>query len=175
MRRRLRVIVILGALLGMLGGVVTASPALAGRGHKWQFGPIEPFTLPALFCGFKVRVTPVVNKEYTKILKTADGSMTFLFTGAFKASFTNLQTGKTITENESGPGKATIHSDGSITEVHAGRNGPFILTPADATRFGLPTVSVTAGRLAFSVAASGVLTSLSLHGHVLVDICAALS
>ena len=67
-----------GALLGMLGGVVTASPALAGRGHKWQFGPIEPFTLPALFCGFKVRVTPVVNKEYTKILKTADGSMTFL-------------------------------------------------------------------------------------------------
>jgi len=36
-------------------------------------------------------------------------------------------------------------------------------------------VSVTAGRLAFSVAASGVLTSLSLHGHVLVDICAALS
>jgi len=59
--------------------------------------------------------------------------------------------------------------------VHAGRNGPFILAPADAKRFGLPPVSVTAGRLAFSVAANGVLTSLPLHGHVLVDICAALS
>jgi hypothetical protein len=174
--RRLRVIVALGALLCVLGGLVTASPALAGRGHKWQFGPLTPFTLSASFCGFKVRVTPgAANKEYTKILKTADGSMTFLFTGAIKASFTSLQTGKTITENMSGPGKATIGADGSITEVHTGRNGPFILTPADAKRFGLPTVSVTAGALRFAVAANGVITSLSLHGHVLVNVCAALS
>jgi hypothetical protein len=175
MRRRLGVIVALGALLGMLGGVVTASPALAGRGHKWQLGSAEPFTVPASLCGFKVRVTTVVNKEFTKILKTADGSMTFLFTGAVTASFTNLQTGKTITEKMNGPGKATVGSDGSITEVHTGRNGPFFLSPANAKRFGLPTVSVTAGRLAFSVAANGVITSLSLHGHVVVDVCTALS
>jgi hypothetical protein len=173
--RRLGVIVALGALLCVLGGVVTASPALAGRGHKWQLGTAAPFTLPASFCGFKLRVTFPVNKEFTKILKTADGSMTFLFTGAVVASFTNLQTGKTITENMSGPGKATIHADGSITEVHTGRNGPFILAPADAKRFGLPAVSVTAGALRFSVAANGVLTALSLHGHVLVNVCAALS
>jgi hypothetical protein len=173
--RRLGVIAALVALLGVLGGAVTASPALAGRGHKWQTGPAKPFTLPASFCGFKVRVTPGVNKEYTKILKTADGSKTFLFTGAFGASFTNLQTGRTITEKMSGPGKATIHSGGSITEVHTGRNGPFILTPADAKRFGLPTVSVTAGKLRFSVAANGVITSLSLHGHVLVNVCSALT
>lgn len=69
---------IVAALLGVLGGMVTASPALAGRGHKWQIAPAPPFTLPASFCGFKVRVTPVVNEEYTKILRTADGSMTFL-------------------------------------------------------------------------------------------------
>jgi len=176
MRRRLGVIVVLGALLGMLGGLVTASPAFAGRGPKWQPpGPLS-FTLPASFCGFKLRVTAVVNKEYTKVLKTADGSMTFLFTGFATASFTNLQTGKTITENIPGPGKATIHADGSITEVHTGRNGPFILTPADAKRFGLPTVSVTAGKLAFSVSAPPrVITSLTLHGHVLVNVCAALS
>jgi hypothetical protein len=59
--------------------------------------------------------------------------------------------------------------------VHTGRNGPFILSPADATRFGLPAVSVTAGKLAFSVAANHVLTSLSLQGHVLVNVCAALT
>jgi hypothetical protein len=94
-----------------------------------------------------------VNHEYTKILQNADGSTTFLFTGAVTASYTNLQTGKTITVPENGPGKATIHADGSITEVHTGRNGPFILTPADAKRFGLPTVSVTAGKLAFSATA----------------------
>src|SRR5262249_37865169 len=62
--RRLGVIVALGALLGMFAGVLTASPALAGRGHKWQTGPAAPFTLHGSFGGFKVRVTTVVNKEY---------------------------------------------------------------------------------------------------------------
>jgi hypothetical protein len=122
--RRFGVIVALGAMLGMFGGVATASPALAGRGDGWTIGPAPPFTLPALFCGFEVRVTPTVNKEFTKILKTADGSMTFLFTGAFAASFTNLQTGKTITEQMNGPGKFFSHPDGSFTEVHTGRNQP---------------------------------------------------
>ena len=175
--RRFGVIVALGALLGVFGGLVTASPAFAGRGPKWQPpGSSRPFTLPALFCGFKVRVAFPVNKEYTKILRAADGSKTFLFTGFVAVSYTNLQTGKTITENIPGPGKATIHADGSITEVHTGRSGPFpFLTPADAKRFGLPTVSVLAGRLAFSVDSQGNITSLSLHGHVAVDVCAALS
>jgi hypothetical protein len=98
--------VALGALLGMLGGLVTASPVFAGRGPKWQPpGPSTPFTLPALFCGFKVRVAFPVNNEFTKILKTADGSTTFLFTGFAATSFTNLQTGKTITENTPGAGE----------------------------------------------------------------------
>jgi hypothetical protein len=174
--RRLGVIVALGALLCVLGGVVTASPAFAGRGPKWQPpGSAPPFTLPASFCGFKLRVAFPVNHEFTKVLKTADGSTTFLFTGAVTASYTNLQTGKTITVPENGPGKFFGHPDGSFTEVHTGRNGPFILTPAHAKQFGLPTVSVTAGRLAFSVNAAGSITSLSLHGHVLVDVCAALT
>jgi hypothetical protein len=167
---------LIGALLGMLGGAVTASPALAdGRGDGWSIGPAEPFTLPASFCGFEVRVTTVVNEEFTKILKTADGSMTFLFTGAITTSFTNLQTGKTITEKMNGPGKFFGNPDGSFTEVHTGLNGPFFLTPADAQRFGLPIVSVTEGNLAFSIAADGTITSLSLDGHVAVDVCAVLS
>jgi len=134
-----------------------------------------PYTLPASFCGFKLRVAFPVNKEFTKVLKHADGSTTFLFTGAVTASYTNLQTGKTITVPENGPRKATIGADGSITEVHTGRSG-FILSPADAQRFGLPTVFVEAGKLAFSVTAPPrVITSLSLDGHVLVDVCAALT
>jgi hypothetical protein len=76
---------------------------------------------------------------------------------------------------ENGPGKFFGHPDGSFTEVHTGRNGPFILTRTNATRFGLPAVSVTAGKLTFSLSANGVITSLSLNGHVLVDVCAALS
>jgi hypothetical protein len=166
-------IVALGTLLGMLGGVVTASPALA-RGPKWQFSQAEPFTLPAVFCGFKIRVAPVVNKEYFKVLKASDGSMTFLITGAAKASYTNLATGKTITENISGPGTFTMRPDGSVVIAAKGLFALF-LTPADAQRFGLPTVAVTAGALTQSTAADGSITSLTLHGHVLVNVCAALS
>ena len=173
--RRIRVVVALGALLGLFGGVVTASPALAGRGHKWEVFPAPPAaTFPAAFCGFKVRVTAPVNKEFAKILKASDGSMTGLFTGSAKWSFTNLRTGKAITENVSGPGKVTMNSDGSATFADKGHT-PFFLPPADAARFGLPTVSVTAGAITGSIAADGSLTSLSLKGHVLVDVCAALA
>jgi hypothetical protein len=172
--RRLGVIVALSAMLGMLGGVVTASPALAGRGHKWQFLPAQPFTVPANSCGFKIRVTPVVNNRFSKLLKTLDGSMIFLHTGFFSASYQNLQTGKTITENVPGPVKITVFSDGSVTLAVKGRSSLF-LDPADARRFGLPTVAVTAGALTGSIASDGSITSLSLHGHILVNVCAALS
>jgi len=166
-------VVALGALLGMFGGVVTASPALA-RGPKWQFLPAPPFTLPAEFCGFQVQVTPQVDKRFEKLLRASDGSMILLHTGFLSVSYTNLETGKTITENVSGPLKITVFPDGSVTLAAKGRSGLF-LDPADAQRFGLPTLAVTAGALTGSMAPDGSLTSLSLHGHVLVNVCAALS
>jgi hypothetical protein len=172
--RRLGVIVALGALLGMSAAVVTASPALAGRGPKWEFLAAKPFTLPAKFCGFKVRVTLPAAKEYQKVLKASDGSMTTLVTGSLKSTFTNMSNGKAVTENVSGPGKVTTHPDGSVTVTAKGHTGTF-LAPADAKHFGLPGVSVTAGAQTTSIAASGGITSLSLKGHVLVDVCAALS
>ena len=52
---------------------------------------------------------------------------------------------------------------------------PLFLSPLDAQRFGLPIVSVVAGVLTLSMDADGNLTSLSLNGNVLVDVCAALS
>jgi hypothetical protein len=168
------VIVALGALLGMFGGVVTASSAVAGRGPKWQFQPAAPFTLPADFCGFPIGVSFPVNREYGKVLKSSDGSVTTLITGSLTASYMNLQTGKAITENISGPGRLIAHPDGSLTVVGKGHEGP-ILAPADAKRFGLPPLSVTAGALTISLAPDETITSVSLQGHVLVDVCAALS
>jgi hypothetical protein len=170
--RRLGVIVAFGALLGMFGAVVTASPALA-RGPKWQFQPKSPVTLPAEWCGFEVRVTPLVNREFTKILKASDGSMIVLSTGSVIASFTNLETGKTITENISGPSKTIVFPDGSFTALERGRNELY-LGPELAARFGLPIVSVVVGASSRSRAADGTLTSVSLHGHVAVNVCAAL-
>jgi hypothetical protein len=171
--KRIAVTVALGALLGLLGGMITASPALA-RGPKWDYADAQPFTLDASFCGFEVGVSFSVDKSYFKVLKTADGSMTFVSNGLVTVTYTNLQTGKAITENEPGPSKPTVFPDGSLTVTAGGHSGIF-LTPAEAEQFGLPTVSVTVGGLQESVAPDGSITSLILNGHVAVDVCAALS
>ena len=174
--RRLGVIAALGVLLSVFAGVVTDSPALAGgREEGWQIVPAPPaITLPAAFCGFEVRITFPVDREFVKILKVSDGSMTLLSTGSLTSSATNLETGKTITVNTSGPAKVIVSPDGSVTELEKGLNG-LVLTPADAARFGLLAVSVTAGARTVSIAPDGTITSLSLQGHVLIDVCAALT
>ena len=172
--RRLTALAALGTIVALCAAALTASPALAGRGHKWHLVPVRPFTLDARYCGFKVGVTLPVHHEYAKILKAADGSITTLTTGALTATFTNLRTGKAITENLSGPGKVTTAPDGSATVTEKGHNGLFFL-PADAHRFGLPTLAVTTGPVTESVAPNGAITSLSRRGHILVDICTALS
>jgi len=115
-----------------------------------------------------------VDKEYFKVLKAADGSMTLLVTGRLTLTNTNLSTGKTIAANISGPGKITFFPDGSVTTEETGR-AVYALVPADAQRFGVPPIGLTAGPLTTSVDADGNLTSFSLQGHVLVDVCAALS
>ncbi len=53
--------------------------------------------------------------------------------------------------------------------------GGLILTPPSAQQFGLPAVSVLAGALTLTIDPAGNITSLSFHGHVLVNVCAALS
>jgi hypothetical protein len=61
------------------------------------------------------------------------------------------------------PGARRLVTDPYVTEIPCqstkGRTGNF-LSPADAKRFGLPTVSVTAGALTGSVAPDGSITSL---------------
>jgi hypothetical protein len=166
-------IVALAALLGMFGGMMTAGPALA-RGPQWEFQPADSFTLPADFCGFEIGLSFPVDREYSKILKASDGSMIFLTTGSLTVVATNLSTGKTATQNISGPSKVTTFPDGSSTVSKTGLNG-FVLSPANAQRFGVPTIGATAGAQTESFDADGNLTSFSLQGHLVVDTCAALS
>ena len=171
--RRVGVIVALGALLGMFGGVVTASPALA-RGPKWQFFDEPPtFVVDSQFCGFEIQGTHQ-GKEFFKTLMASDGSTITLITGASMVTLTNPANGKTIAANTGGPAKVIEFSDGSVTFVEKGHQ-PTVLTPADQARFGLPGFFVSAGGLTESLDPAGNVTSLSLDGHVLVDVCAALS
>jgi hypothetical protein len=123
------VIVALGALLGIFAGVLTASPALAGRGPKWEFAPGETVTLPSSFCGFAVRVTPV-SKQFVKVLKSTDGSETVLITGTLTLSYTNLSTGNAVTEKPASTSSTfTANADGSVTVANRG-HAPLFLSPA---------------------------------------------
>lgn len=171
--RRLGVIMVLSALLGMLGGAVTAAPALA-RGPGWQFVPIQsPFTEPAALCGFEIQGTQLVDKIYVKTFTAPDGSMIQKFTGSGKISLT--ANGKTITANVSGPAQVTMKADGSSILLGKGLE-PFGLAPADQARFGLPGLFIFAGALTATIAPDGITTtSLTLDGHIMVNVCAALS
>ena len=174
--RRFGVVVALGALLSMFGGVVTASPALAGgRGDGWQFVDFGPgFTEPADHCGFPIQATQDVDNVFVKVLKTADGSTIFLSTGSAKITFTNPLNGKSVSVNTSGPAENTVNADGSFTFRATGPE-PVGLSPAEQALTGLPGQFVSAGPLTGAVDANGNLTSLTLQGHILVNLCAALS
>jgi hypothetical protein len=103
--RRLGVIVALGALLSMFGGVVTATQALAGgRGDGWEFFPFGSGTVTG-FCAFPVFIGVPTENAFQKILTSPPGTTILLLNGSLKMSFTNENTGKTITENVTGSGK----------------------------------------------------------------------
>jgi hypothetical protein len=171
--RRVGLIVSLAALLGALGGAATASPSLAdGRGDGWTFNPPADFTVPAGFCPFDLQVTQPVDRSFTKAIKVSDGSMAFLTNGTSKYTF--MANGKTITTKDSGSTIVTLNPDGSTTVVQNGTAWVGFM-PADASRFGLPNVFVSSGKLTILIDPNGNITSISLNGHVQVDICAALS
>jgi len=167
--------VALGALLSMFGGVATASPALAGgRGDGWELFPFEPGTATGA-CPFPVFIDFPVNNAFQKIVTSPPGSLILLLNGSLRISFTNVNTGKTITENATGSGKAIVNPDGSLSIRQEGHLGLITLDAADAQRFGLPPLGLIGGVLFEEVAPDGSYTSVSMQGRLLVDICAALS
>ena len=100
--RRIGVIVALGALLSMFAGAVTAAPALAaGAGGRMDAPGLRP-GLHHYNCGLLDEATLDVDKVFAKALKTPDGSMILLFTGAAKITFANPANGKSVSTNVSG-------------------------------------------------------------------------
>jgi hypothetical protein len=173
--RRFAVTVALGALLGVFGGVATAAPALAaGRGDGWELFPFEPGTATG-FCPFGVFIDFPVNNAFQKIQTSPPGSLILLLNGSLRISFTNVDTGKTITENVTGSGKAIVNPDDSLSIRQEGHLGLITLEAADAERFGLPPLGVIGGVLHEEIAPNGTYTSVTMQGHLLVDICAALN
>jgi hypothetical protein len=110
---------------------------------------------------------------FEKGVKAPDGATAVLINGVADFTFTNPANGKTITTRDSGSVVRTTYPDGSFTAVQHG-NAFTGLPAATAAQFGLPAVFVSAGTLTLSIDANGNF-SISLKGHVPVDIYAALS
>jgi len=137
--------------------LTTATPAAADKPVK------EPLPFPdqsGQFCeDFPVRVSATVNREFIHIFSSGAA----LITGTFKVEVTNLDTGKTIAVNASGPGK--ISADETLLTAF----GRLILF-GEAGFFGPgapPELSVNSGRTVISLTDGSI---LSQTGHS-VDLC----
>jgi hypothetical protein len=146
-------------VLGKARGKPTRSPLPAG-----------PFEAPAgLFCSFGVLSEPVVNKQVLKTFPPEpNGDIVQLATGAFVARLTNTSTGKSITVNISGPGRFTIHPDGSVTLEASGRWFFAAIENAPVSAF------INSGHVVLRIGTDGTVTLVSRSGHV-EDVCALLS
>jgi hypothetical protein len=159
--------------------LVAAAPVSANNDPHRIYLAAAPFDVPATVCGFAVHVEPLVDREYAKVTTNPDGSTAFKVTGAVFLGLTNSTTGKTITVNASGPGTSTFSADG--TTLTFDDTGLALLWATNVTDFGAPsnfilTAGHTAGTLLFttSPSAGSIVGPLEL-GHVLVDVCGALS
>ena len=169
--RRLAVILTTSALF-----MVLATSSASARGPKWDPLPAGPLTLPAASCGFPVALDFPRNEEFAKTTPNPDGSVDILFTGSFHVSATNTDSGKAVVVNASGPGHIHLYPDGSQSFLLLGRTLILFFSAADAESFGAPSaLFLWAGQVRGTFDADGNLTSETFGGHMLLDICAALS
>jgi hypothetical protein len=148
---------------------------LATRGGKPVPFPFmnEPFTLPA---GMAWRCTlalePVVDRQVAKEFPAdANGDIVQLISGTLVVRFTNLETGRSITINSSGPARIVLHPNGSFTAEYLGRS-TFTFFPTDVPVG--PLTVLNSGRMVIDFAPTGQAVLVSRTGHQ-EDLCAALA
>lgn len=151
------------ASLIAVGALAGSSTALADKPVREPAPPLEDFTLAAgEACSFPVFFEFLSAKGIFKFF--SDGR--FLVTGQLKVRLTNLDSGKALELNISGPGKI----DKSGTEIALG-SGIVILFTFDV---GGPALLFNHGRFVITRAPDGSITNIEAHGTS-TDLCAALA
>jgi hypothetical protein len=112
-------------------------------------------------CSFDVARHVLVNRSV--ITTYSDGTVRII--GTFKQTITNLDTGKSIDVNASGPVIIETHPDGSSTEIDL---GPQFLRPPGQ-------LLLTTGRVVWEFDAAGNTTSFTQVGGTSQDVCALLA
>jgi hypothetical protein len=154
--------------------IAGAGQALANNDPHRVFLPTDPFTIPTGVCDFPVHVDVPVNKEYAKVTTLPDGSTLLKITGALRYVVTNVDTGKSITLNVSGPGRVLLPASGSIVSVDSRGRGMFWVT--NGADFGVPNLMYASGPVTYETDFSNdTMTALDRAPSHAVDLCAVLS
>ena len=143
---------------------VTAAAAVPAGAAPPQRVPSTPQTTDfeaGLFCSFAIRVTETTNKQTIKIFSSGSA----LATGAYKVTITNLDNGRSISLNASGPGRLD-------TETAYGRSLFFLASPEEAFGQG---VFVTTGRQQIVRNAEGLIVAVNGGGTRSGNLCDAIA
>jgi hypothetical protein len=138
--------------------------------------PVEPqeFELPAgQACDFGLRVSQSGGNLHIKEFRDRNGVLvrTIQAGKGFLLTYTNLDTGTSVTIRTDGSvSKTTFNPDGTQTVSATGHNG-LILFPSDVPAG--PTTTHYIGRIVYTIDQSGVFTLVSTSGSQR-DICAEL-
>lgn len=151
---------------------LTAFATTAAASSKRVPVPTPPDTTFTGYCSFPLFVHVIANKEYETITSGPDASTIIKIDGNLVQSLTNVDSGKTVTLNSSGPGVITVFADGSQSIDSEGPSLAFWGPQAQST-FGLSPVENMAGHAQFTFDANGNLTNFSFTGHA-VNECAVL-
>jgi hypothetical protein len=117
-------------------------------------------------CGFDVLVDYGQWNIVSTTFSNDASPVVEIVTGVAKAQLTNLETGKTIAVNISGPLVVKVFSDGSVVLSDV---GPWLFNEIP----GLPGIFLSEGRVTITIDAAGNVTADG-NGR-LVDLCAALA
>jgi hypothetical protein len=144
-------------------------------------GAAPPVPVPAFegtlegICSFDVQLTVVRQHEFI-IHETVgpDGTIYDRYAGNLVVQVTNVQTGKSLTYNISGPG--TFWQNPTAGTFGGQLYGPNLLwAPQKNLPAGVPALSYTTGPVSFTVDASSGRTTSYSHRGTTKDVCAALA
>jgi hypothetical protein len=145
-------------------------PGVARADQPMREGlPQADFTIQGS-CSFDVDLHIIRNNEF--ITTFSDGRQ--LITGALVVSLTNVDTGKAITLNISGPVFFTPHEDGSLTVALNGRSLVFFAA-GDLGPGSAGVLELTSGPAVIEFDANGSAVSYTKASAATVDLCAVLA
>jgi hypothetical protein len=150
--------------------LAAAAPASADKPLREPF-PQGDFIISGS-CDFDVLAHTIEDNVVSKTYFDDDGNPTRqILNGRLVNELTNLETGKSIVYNISGPGFITFFEDGSVDFVLGGRSATFFF-PGEVEN--LPLLFVNSGQVTMHFDPEGNIVGVEQVGEV-EDVCAALA